>query len=221
MVCISKYFDLQRQKTPLYCILPGSRPAFPAGGSFGTIECAATPETEYWAFVAGFFSFHCTCALFNRDEERWNDAQEHLLEACSRLGTKLSMCRELVPEGREKSSVAGIALRSQLFRELIGKFGNTAGWVVESGYMSGLIFASLVGQTNCDDSNEVLRNLKTVAKMVPKLIAAVQKAHLPDTLVIALVRVQRQLRGPKNNESAGKCRDILDPLIESLLQGKN
>ncbi len=220
MVRISKYFDLGCQKTPLYCILPVPRPAFPAGGSFGTIEFAATPETEYWAFVAGFFSFHCTCALFNRDEEQWSDAQEHLLEACSILGTNLSMCRELVPEGREKSSVAGIALRSQLFRELIGKFGNTAGWVVESGYMSGLIFASLVGQTNCDDSNEVLTNLKTVAKMVPKLIAAVQNGHLPDMLVKALLRVQRQLRRSKNKESAGKCRDILAPLIESLLQEK-
>ena len=221
MVYISNYFDLGRQKTPLYCTLPGPKPAFPAGGLFGTIESAATPEAEYWAFVAGFFSFHCTCALFNRDEERWSDAQEHLLEACSRLGTNLSMCRELVPEGREKSSAAGIALRSQLFRKLIDRFGNTVGWVVESGYLSGLIFASIVGQTECDDSHEVLTNLKTVAKMVPKLIAAVQNAHLPNTLVKALLKVQRQLRRPKNNESARKCRDILAPLIESLLQGKN
>ncbi len=221
MVYISDYFDLGHKKTQLYCTLPGPRPALPAGGSFGTIEFAATPETEYWAFAAGFFSFHCTCALFNRDEEQWSDAQEHLLEVCSILGTNLSMCRELVPEGREKSSAAGIALRSQLFRKLVDKFGNTAGWVVESGYLSGLIFASLVGQTKCDDSREVLTNLETVAKMVPKLIAAVQKAHLPDTLVKALVRVQRQLRRSKNNESARKCRDILAPLIESLLQGKN
>ena len=221
MVCISKYFDLGHLKTQLYCTLPEPRPAFRADSSFGTIKFAATPEAEYWAFVAGFFSFHCTCALFNRDEERWSDAQEHVLEACSRLGTNLSMCRELVPEGREKSSAAGIALRSQLFRKLVDKFGNTAGWVVESGYLSGLIFASLVGQTKCDDSHEVLTNLKTVAKMVPKLIAAVQNAHLPDTLVKALLRVQRQLRRSKNKASARKCRDILAPLIKSLLQGKN
>jgi len=221
MVYIPNYFDLGQKKTRLYCTLPGPRPAFPASSSFGTIESAAKPETEYWAFVAGFFNFHCTYALFNRDEKRWSDAQEHLLEACSRLGTNLSMCRKLVPEGREKSSAAGIALRSQLFRKLVDKFGNTAGWVVESGYLSGLIFASLVGQTKCDDSHEVLTNLKTVAKMVPKLIAAVQKAHLPDTLVKVLVRVQRQLRRSKNKESAGKCRDILAPLIKSLLQGKN
>lgn len=221
MVYISDYFDLGNRKTRLYCILPRTISAFPAGGSFGTIEFAATPETEYWAFAAGFFSFHCTCALFNRDEEQWSDAQEHLLEVCSILGTNLSMCRELVPEGREKSSAAGIALRSQLFRKLVDKFGNTAGWVVESGYLSGLIFASLVGQTKCDDSHEVLTNLKTVAKMVPKLIAAVQNGHLPEALVKALVRVQRQLRRSKNKESAGKCRDILAPLIKSLLQEKD
>ncbi len=221
MVCISKYFDLGCQKTHLYCILPGPRPAFPAGGSFGTIEFAATPETEYWALVAGFFSFHYSRASFDHDENRLGDAKGHLLRAGANLGINLDARMGSDSDKDELLTGGGTALRSRLAQRLVDKFGNKVGRLFESGYLSGLIFASLVGQTKCDDSHEVLTNLKTVAKMVPKLIAAVQNAHLPDTLVKALFRIQRQLRRSKNKASARKCRDILAPLIKSLLQGKN
>lgn len=181
-------------------------------------EAETVTETRYWAFVAGFFSFHHKFASFARDMERLYDAQRHLMRACSRLGVNLDACIEPAPGGRTEP---GASLRSRLIRKLADLFGNKAGWLVESGYQTGLIFASLVGQVENDDDHEAFMNLEIVAEKVADLTDAVRSAGLSHTVVKALLRVQRKLKKSKNKKSARECRDILAPVIESLLQGKN
>lgn len=180
-------------------------------------ESSCRHAVKYWGFAAGFFGFHCLCALFDQDDERLNDAQIHLSIACSKLGLGAEFQEQMHCSGQDRLSFSGRRIRNALTQSLGRTEGELAGWMVEYGYLSALAFASLVAQAKSNVPQEVLVNVKAIADMLPAIITAAGNAGLPDHFTEAIFSVKKQLAESKDKSSAAKCRDILAPAITSLL----
>ena len=180
-------------------------------------EAVCRHAVKYWGFVAGFFIFHCLCALFDHDEGRLNDAQIHLSTACSKLGLGAKFQEQMHCEEGGRLPFSRRRIRKALAQSLGRTVGEPAGWIVEFGYLLALVYGSLIAQAESNAPKEVLMNLKAVADMLPAIITAADNAGLRDHFTEALFSVKKQLAESKDKSSATKCRDILAPSITSLL----
>jgi len=180
-------------------------------------EAACMYAVKHWGFVAGFFSFHCLCALFDQDDERLNDAQIHLSTACSKLGLGTDFQELLCCQEGDRLSFFRRCIQKALVESLGRTIGESIRWMVEYGYLSALVFGALVAQTESNAPREVLINLKAISGILPAIITAADNAGLPDNYTEVLFSIKKQLAESKDRSSAVKCRDMLAPPITSLL----
>lgn len=199
------------------CSFAKNRRGSTSHGWSGAAEFPHITAKKYWGFVGGFFVFHCVCAMFEQDDERLDDAQKHLSIACSNLGLGAEFHEQLCFSKGEPLPASGFSFRRLLAQNLRQMVGEPAEWIVESGYLFGLTFASLVGQANSNTPGDVLMNLKVVAGVLPTMMRSVQNAGLPNYFREALLSVQRELEKTKDKSSAAKCRDVLAPIITKFL----
>lgn len=211
------YNEFECPDFQLNCSYAKNRRGSPSHCWSRTAEFTRITAKKYWGFVGGFFVFHCVCAMFEQDDERLDDAQKHLSIACSNLGLGAAFHEQLCFSKREPLPDSGVSFRRLLAHNLRQMVGEPAEWIVESGYLFGLTFASLVGQANSNAPCEVLMNLKVVAGVLPTMIRSVQNAGLPNIFTEALLSVQRELEESKDKTSAAKCRDVLAPIITKFL----
>ena len=180
-------------------------------GSFGQ-----EPEGEkYWAYVLGFFVFHHSLAEFQLDVFRCKEIKQILFRATEALHLPKFQKWQDMP--LEISGTVVFPMMLKLIRVLEGKYSEPLIWTAESGYWTGIVLASLVGQIETEDLEEVASNLVILQDMLVPALFAVEQSGYSWQLRQALQEIQKQLNIFGNRELAIHCKCILEPVIKRLL----
>ena len=184
-----------------------------SAGSFGQ-----EPESEkYWAYVLGFFVFHHSLAEFQLDVLRCKEIKQILFRATEAL--HLPKFQEWQDMPLEISGTVVFPMMQKLIRVLEGKYSEPIISTAESGYWTGIVLASLVGQIETEDLEEVASNGVIIQDMLVSTIFAVEQSGYSWQLRQVLQEIQRQLNIYGNSGMAIHCKSILEPVIKRLLLG--
>ena len=172
-------------------------------------------NAEYWTYVLGFFTWHHTLAMFHMDLWRLSETEQVLETAVAALG--LPSVNEWEHKIWAPSTDAMFLDKDELAKALEREFGRQRVWSAESGYLTGMVLASLAGQAESNAPDEIESNLKILQVMLTPTIIAVESAGLPVDVRNVLYDIREHLDKHRSRESAEHCKDMLEPVVKKLL----
>ncbi len=186
---------------------------FKAGESAASANDAQ--NVEYWTYVLGFFTWHHTLAMFHMDLWRLSETEQVLGTAVTALG--LPSVKEWEHKIWAPSTDAVFLAKDELAKALEREFGWQRVWSAESGYLTGMVLASLAGQAESKAPDEIESNLKILQVMLIPTIIAVEIAGLPAGVRNVLYDIREHLGKHRSRESAEHCKGMLEPVVRRLL----
>ncbi len=175
-------------------------------------------NAEYWTYVLGFFTWHHTLAMFHMDLWRISETEQVLETAVAALG--LPSVKEWEHKIWAPSTEAVFPAKDELAKALERKFGWQRVWSAESGYLTGMVLASLAGQAESNAPDEIESNLKILQVMLIPTIIAAENAGLPVSMRNVLYDIRKHLDKHRSRESAEHCKGMLEPVVKNLLLTK-
>lgn len=198
---------------------PVDRGAIPYPINWGRIIDATDigASVMHSAFVTGFFGFHYVLSLYMPDKDNLHDICDHLERACKFLGIETNL-QEHIVDPQDKLIAEMHDLFISTVPEQVGdSFGKPNKWLVRLGYIFGLVFASLSGQIDSDNPEEVKEDLEIVLDKLGEMKQTALNAKLPDVVADTISKVEKRLEKSKDKETAAECRNIFLPVLEKLL----
>lgn len=186
---------------------------------FKTGESAASANNarnvQYWTYVLGFFTWHHTLAMFHMDFWRLSETEQVLATAVAALG--LPPVNEWEQKMWSPWTDGVFLAKDELAKALERKFGWQRVWSAESGYLTGMVLASLAGQAESKAQDEIESNLKILQVMLIPTIIAAESAGLPVDVRNVLYDIREHLDRYQSRESAEHCKGMLEPVLKKLL----
>jgi hypothetical protein len=187
-------------------------------GIRGQVFARDPQKDTYWAFVLGFFVWHHTLAVFQMDIRRSRETVWLLSRITDALDLPEFHKWQDIPPGVSPGT-SFPTLQSMLL-VLEGKYSESVVWTAATGYLTGLILASLIGQIEADDCGEDTDNLTLIRDLLVADFFAAGFSGYSEQLRQVLHDMSIQFDVSARRETAVNCRQMLEPIIKSLLLGQ-